>query len=59
MISFLGHLSITCLIGGVSIWVVHAHETDAKVAFLLEFLVMTSGGAAILHRLQTLLGAAF
>jgi hypothetical protein len=59
MISFLGHLSITCLIGGVSIWVVHAHERDATVAFVLEFLVMTFGGATILHRLQTLLGAAF
>ena len=51
MTSFLMHVLFISLIGTASVLVVHEHERDVTVAFLLEVLIVNVGSAAILHRL--------
>jgi hypothetical protein len=47
------------LVGGASVSVVREHESNARVAVLLEALVLIFGSAAILHRWPSSLGGSF
>ena len=51
MTSFLIHVLFISLIGTAAFLVVHEHERDAGLAYLLKFLAVIVGGVAILHRL--------
>ena len=51
MISFLVHVLFIGLIGTAAVLVVHEHERDVWLAYLLKLLVVIVGSAAILHRL--------
>ena len=50
MISFLVHVLFIGLIGTAAVLVVHEHERDVWLAYLLKLLVVIVGSAAILHR---------
>ena len=51
MTSFLIHVLFISLIGTAAFLVVHEHERDVGLAYLLKILVVIVGSAAILHRL--------
>ena len=59
MILFLIHVLFIVLVGGASVSVVREHESNARVAVLLEALVLIFGSAAILHRWPSSLGGSF
>jgi len=45
MTSFLIHVLFISLIGTAAFLVVHEHERDARIAYVLKFSVVTIGGA--------------
>ena len=55
MTSFLIHVLFISLIGTAAFLVVHEHERDARIAYVLKFSVVTIGGATIVYRLAALL----
>jgi hypothetical protein len=59
MILFLMHTLFICLIGSAVFWAVDTHERNAWMSSLLEFLVVTTGAVAIVHRLLLLAGVGF
>ena len=59
MLAFLGHAVFICFIAFILLWIVGTHERKAWLRRLLQFLVMTTGGAAIMHPLLLLYGIDF
>ena len=56
---FSGTRFLFVFIAFILLWIVGTHERKAWLRRLLQFLVMTTGGAAIMHPLLLLYGIDF
>jgi hypothetical protein len=50
MFRFIIHVLFICFIAAVLLWLIEAHERDARMRRLLIFLVVAAGGATIVYR---------